>query len=157
NYQERSRPSVVQSPDGRAIFASGRFWIDDAGRVLKTEAIFQDRGLRASLVTSYRQDDRFHLNVPFEMVEEYALTNRNRITGRASYGRFRRFDVISTESTAATPSTWITDPVTGMVLVELLPGQFAMGNTDSEAKRPDEVVHDVSLTVPFYIGRFEVT
>ena len=158
NFQERSNPAFVRSLDGRNLFGSGRLWIEAAtGRVVKTEAVFQDRGLRASLVTSFRPDERFKLNVPFEMIEDYTLQNRNRITGRASYGRFRRFDVTSTEAAAETPSTWVTDPVTGMVLVEIPAGQFAMGNTDSESRRQDETVHDVSVTSPFYLGRFEVT
>lgn len=158
NFQERTRPALVKSLDGRDIFASGRLWIEAAtGRVVKTEVVFQDRGLRASITTSFRPDERFHLNVPFEMIEDYTLQNRNRITGRASYGRFRRFDVTSTEAASATPTTWATDPVTGMVLVEIPAGQFAMGNTDSERAKPDEMVHDVALTTPFYLGRFEVT
>jgi formylglycine-generating enzyme required for sulfatase activity len=158
NFQERARPALVKSLDGRDIFASGRLWIEAAtGRVVKTELVFQDRGLRASIVTSFRPDERFQLNVPFEMIEDYTQSNRNRITGRASYGRFRRFDVTSTEAAATTPATWITDPVTGMVLVEIPAGQFAMGNTDSEAVKADETVHDVALTNPFYLGRFEVT
>lgn len=157
NFQERIRPTFVRSLDGRDLFSSGRMWIEPTGRVVKTELVIQDRGLRASLTTSFRSDERFHLNVPFEMVEDYTLPNRNHITGRATYGRFRHFDVTSTEAASTTPSTWVTDPVTGMVLVEIPPGQFAMGNTDTDASRPDEKVHDVTLSAPFYLGRFEVT
>jgi formylglycine-generating enzyme required for sulfatase activity len=157
NFQERSRPTVIHSTDGRDLFSSGRMWIQPTGRVVKTEIVIQDRGLRAIIVTSFRADERFHLNVPFEMVEDYTLANRNHITGRATYGRFRRFDVTSTEAASTTPSTWITDPVTGMVLVEIPPGQFAMGNIDSEKASADEVVHDVTISSSFYLARFEVT
>lgn len=158
NFQERERPAFVRSLDGRDLFGSGRLWIDAAtGRVARTEVTFQDRGLRASITTSFRPDERFGLNVPFEMIEDYMLANRNRITGRASYGRFRRFDVTAAEAASATPSTWVTDPVTGMVLVEIPAGQFAMGNTDAEARRSDETVHDVTVSHAFYLGRFEVT
>jgi formylglycine-generating enzyme required for sulfatase activity len=159
SYEERSRPTFVRTPEGRDLFASGRYWIDGAtGNVLKTEMLLQDSNLHASLTTSFRFDERFQLSVPFEMVEEYTLGNRSRVSGRASYSRFRRFDVTATETIASGPTRWITDPVTGMVLVELTPGQFPMGSPASETGRNvDEPVHDVTLSTPFYLGRFEVT
>lgn len=98
DYEERERPTVVRTPDGRNLFASGRIWIEEeSGRVTKTEIVFQDATLRATVTTSFRTDERFHLGVPAEMVEDYTLRNRSHVTGRASYGRFRRFDVTSTE------------------------------------------------------------
>jgi hypothetical protein len=99
NYQERASPSFVHTPDGRQLFASGRMWIDaETGRVAKTEVVFQDASrLRASVTTSFRADDRFHVDVPVEMIEDYTLSNRSHVSGRAAYGRFRRFDVSSSE------------------------------------------------------------
>ncbi len=98
-YTEQARPTFVRTPDGKNLFASGRFWIEAAsGRVVKTELVFQDDVLRASVTTSFRTDERFHVDVPFEMVEDYLLSrSREHITGRASYGRFRRFDVTAHE------------------------------------------------------------
>jgi sulfatase modifying factor 1 len=92
------------------------------------------------------------------MVEEYTLQNRSRVSGRAAYGRFRRFDATATETIPTGPTRWMTEPVTGMILVELTPGQFPMGSPPSEVGRhADERLHDVTLTMPFYLGRFEVT
>jgi formylglycine-generating enzyme required for sulfatase activity len=54
------------------------------------------------------------------------------------------------------PDRWI-DPVTGMELVLVGPGAFRMGLS----RQPDELrpapPHEVRLTRPFYLGRFEVT
>lgn len=99
NYTEQARPTFVRTPDGRNLFASGRFWIEAAsGRVVKTELVFQDDSLRASVTTSFRTDDRFHVDVPFEMAEDYLMQrSRDHITGHATYGRFRRFDVTANE------------------------------------------------------------
>jgi formylglycine-generating enzyme required for sulfatase activity len=46
----------------------------------------------------------------------------------------------------------------GMKLVRLPPGKFRMGSPRTEAEREaNEVLHDVSITKPFYMGAFEVT
>lgn len=105
NYVEQGRPTFVRTPDGRDLFASGRLWIEAAtGRLTKTEIAFQTDSLRASVTTSFRADERFRVDVPVEMVEEYSLLrSRSRISGRASYGRFRRFDVRSTEEIPPPP------------------------------------------------------
>ena len=143
NYQERARPTFVHGLDERDLFAGGRVWIEGvSGRVVKTEVIIQDGGLRATIATSFRPDERFHLHVPFEMVEEYVLPNRSRISGRATYSRFRRFDVTATRNSATVSGRWMTEPFSGMVLVEVPRGQFAMGSTESEGGRnPDEPIH----------------
>src|SRR5262249_5966765 len=92
------------------------------------------------------------------MTEEYALPDRTRVTGRAAYGRFRRFDVTAVDAMPVSPSRWLTEPLTGMVLTEIPTGQFAMGSPVSEPGRnADETIHDVTIGEPFYLGQFEVT
>ena len=45
-----------------------------------------------------------------------------------------------------------------MTLVELPPGRFTMGSASSERGRnDDEVLHEVEITRPFLLGRYEVT
>ena len=159
NYQERAHPTVVRGTNGKDLNSSGRVWVEAAtGRVPKTEHIIQDGPLRAIITTSFRPDDRFGFDVPFEMVEDYMLADGTHISGRASYARFRRFDVTAVEAVAASPSRWLTEPSTGMVLVEIPAGQFAMGSPTSESGRGvDETIHDVAIGAPYYLGRFEVT
>ena len=75
----------------------------------------------------------------------------------ATYGRFRKFGV-SAEEQFQTPLRTTTEPLTGMTLVEIPAGRFTMGSASSEAGRnDDEVLHDVEITQPFLLGRFEVT
>ena len=59
------------------------------------------------------------------------------------------------ERPPALPATWI-ETVTGMELVPA--GTFVMGSLRSEPMREDqERRHEVTLTRPFYLGRYEVT
>jgi formylglycine-generating enzyme required for sulfatase activity len=55
------------------------------------------------------------------------------------------------------PSTW-TEPFTGMEFVLVAAGDFVMGSPDSEVGRePQETLHRVVISRPFYLGRTEVT
>ncbi|MBM3779694.1 MAG: hypothetical protein FJW23_15885 [Acidimicrobiia bacterium] len=105
SYTERVRPTRVRTPDGRNLVSSGRVWLDETtGRIVRTELIVQDPAVRATITTSFRADDRFGVYVLAEMNEEYALRNRSRVTGRATYGRFRRFAVTATEEIPLPPA-----------------------------------------------------
>jgi formylglycine-generating enzyme required for sulfatase activity len=60
-------------------------------------------------------------------------------------------------SSAALPEAW-TEPTTGMEFVLIRPGTFDMGLRAGEP--PDfraAPLHAVTLTEPFYLGRYEVT
>ena len=55
------------------------------------------------------------------------------------------------------PRVW-TDPVTRMPFTLLPPGTFRMGSPPREAGREDqEILHEVTLTRPFYMARYELT
>src|SRR5262245_39645762 len=55
------------------------------------------------------------------------------------------------------PATW-QDPRTGMQFVLIRPGTFIMGTpADEDGREAQETPHEVTLTRPFYLGRFEVT
>jgi hypothetical protein len=93
-YREHASPSLIQGPRGREMFCHGRFWIEAAtGRVLKSELIVDDPAVRASVTTRYKIDQAYGVAVPIDMKEEYGLPNGARVTGVATYGNFRRFDV----------------------------------------------------------------
>ena len=50
------------------------------------------------------------------------------------------------------------EPATGMGFVLVPAGRFRMGSEPGEAGRqPDEAAHEVEITRPFYLGRYEVT
>jgi len=96
-YAEEARPTVIAGRPGEDMPAFGRFWIDGAtGRVLKTELRVEVRDVKANLTTTFRNDGRLGIDVPNEFREEYDLPN-SRVSGVASYTRFRKFDVKSSE------------------------------------------------------------
>ena len=55
------------------------------------------------------------------------------------------------------PPVW-TDPASGIELRRVSAGRFRMGTPPAESGRePQEVLHEVTLTRPFYLGTYEVT
>ena len=103
---------------------------------MKTELNLDSAGIRARLTTSFRHDERFQIDVPFEMTERYYL-DRSQVTGTATYSRFRRFDVSSDESfhAAQGSAATVTDRRTGMTLVEVRLGALHDGQPRGEAGR----------------------
>jgi formylglycine-generating enzyme required for sulfatase activity len=158
DYQEVSSPAMVHGEAGRDLFAHGRIWIEAlSGRVMKTELQVEQPQIRAKVTTTFRMDSRFDIAVPSEMREVYTFANGNAVKTIATYGRFRRFDVTADEDIKL-PTRTVADPLSGMTFVELPAGRFTMGSSqDEKDHQPDETLHDVELTHPFLLGRFEVT
>jgi hypothetical protein len=79
--------------------SSGRAWVDDAtGRVMKTELQLQHSLQRfvSTITTSFVVDERLQLAVPAEMRDSYS--GYLDMTGVATYGRFRSFQVRTEET-----------------------------------------------------------
>jgi hypothetical protein len=119
DYREEARPTIVRGlllGDDTDLRAEGRFWIDtETGRVSRAELRFTVVGMRTTLTTEFRRDDRLGLDVPAEMREEYRIEQRVTemgptdkavgaprvshvteqvfVAGNALYSNFRRFDV----------------------------------------------------------------
>jgi hypothetical protein len=97
DYVEELRPTVIQGGAGRDMPAFGRFWIENAtGRVVKAEVRVEVSDVKANLTTTFRTDERLGIDVPAEFREDYDLRD-GRVSGVASYSRFRRFQVNSSE------------------------------------------------------------
>jgi hypothetical protein len=93
-FRERRRPTVIRTPSGRDLPARGRFWIDPAtGAVLMSEMRLAD-DVAVTITVSYQSEPLMGFLVPVEMRESY-VSARERIEGRAVYGRFR--PITSTE------------------------------------------------------------
>jgi hypothetical protein len=104
-YVEEARPTVIAGRPGEDMPAFGRFWIESAtGRVVKAEIRVEIRDLKANLTTTFRGDERLGIDVPNEFREEYDLRD-SRVSGVASYSRFRKFEVKSSEELAPPPAT----------------------------------------------------
>jgi formylglycine-generating enzyme required for sulfatase activity len=158
DYKEEGLPAMIRGEAGGDLFARGRLWIERAsGRVVKTELQVEQPSVRAVVTTMFRFDDRFGISVPVEMREQYTLNSGSRIRTIATYGRFRKFGV-SAEQEFRAPLRATIDALTGMTLIEIPGGRFTMGSASSESGRnDDEALHEVEITQPFLIGRFEVT
>lgn len=94
-YEERARPTIIRTPEGRDVRSEGSFWIDPAtGAVLRSElraGQIPGRPLHSIIIVSYTHNARFDMFLPDDMNELY-LTGRARIEGHATYTNFRRFE-----------------------------------------------------------------
>ena len=95
SFEERDRPTIIRTPEGRDISSSGSFWIDPtSGAVFRTElrtGQLPNRPLRTIILVSYAHNDRFDMLLPDDMNELY-LTGRTRIEGHATYSNYRRWE-----------------------------------------------------------------
>jgi hypothetical protein len=95
-FEERARPTVIRGTDNEDRPATGRFWVDDNGRVLKSEIAIVFGGNSWRMTTSFSDDPGLGLAVPVEMVERFEV-DFVVVTGRSTYGRFRAFSVSTGE------------------------------------------------------------
>ena len=149
-YHERGVATIVRGEDNKDLPSEGRLWIEaPTGRVVKTELVVDDTTVRAVITTDYRPDAAFGFNLPSQMHEQYtSAANLSRIIGTATYSKFRRFNV-ETDQTLRRDVPEV---------VEIAAGRFMMGSPAAEAGRNgDETLHEVTITRPFFLGRFEVT
>jgi hypothetical protein len=94
-YKETAPGTLIRTTADRDLPASGRFWIEpDTGRVLMTEFLLGDPSIRAAIDVSYQTTPVAGFLVPIEMHEDYQLlASKARITGEATYAKFRTFQV----------------------------------------------------------------
>ena len=80
----------------------GRFWVEpDTGRVLMSELSAETPIFRATIDVSYQSEPLLGVLVPIEMRERYDVKkSQSRVDGRATYGRFRQFQVTVDETLA---------------------------------------------------------
>jgi hypothetical protein len=86
---------MIRTDGERDLPSKGRFWIDPAtGRVLMSELTAENRNIRATIDVSYQSEPLLGLLVPIEMRERYeSKRSGSLVEGRATYGRFRQFQV----------------------------------------------------------------
>lgn len=94
-YEEVRRNTMIRTTNLRDLPSHGRFWIEpDTGRVLMSEIVAEDRAVRATIDVSYQSEPLLGLLLPIEMRERYEdRRNGSLVVGRATYGRFRQFQV----------------------------------------------------------------
>lgn len=94
-FQERRRPTLIRTPEGRDLPASGRLWIEpSSGRVVRTELRTGEAGrdrVEGVITVAYTHVPRLALWLPATMTERY--TGRGtEILCEAAYSNFRRFE-----------------------------------------------------------------
>jgi hypothetical protein len=101
-YEEKASHTMIRTDGEKDLPSKGRFWIDPAtGRVLMSELTVDNRNIRATIDVSYQSEPLLGLLVPIEMRERYqGKSNGSLVEGRASYGRFRQFQVKVDETLA---------------------------------------------------------
>jgi len=94
-YEERERPTIIRTPEGRDVPASGRLWIEpETGRVLMTELRTGGRDpnvVQATITVTYDHHERLQMLVPVQMDEVYAA-GATEVQGSATYVNYRRFE-----------------------------------------------------------------
>lgn len=94
-FEERRRPTMIRTPEGRDLPASGSLWIEPAtGRVLRTELRTGERRhdrIEATITVTYVFVPRLDLLLPGAMEERYVGPGAD-IACRADYSNFRRFE-----------------------------------------------------------------
>ena len=101
-FRENGRPTFVATTGGRDLPVSGRFWISEAdGTVLRSELDALDTGVEAHITVTYQKDDGIGLFAPARMEERYRRPrDPMEVQGVATYSRFRRFQVSTSEELA---------------------------------------------------------
>jgi hypothetical protein len=95
-FDEGRRNTLIRGARDRDLPAHGRFWVaPTTGRVLMSELVADDPDVRAVIDVSYRTEPSVDFLVPAEMRERYEpLRSAGAlILGRATYARFRKFQV----------------------------------------------------------------
>ena len=101
-FKETGRPTFISTTGARDLPVNGRFWIDERdGTVLKTELHAVDTSVEAHIVVTYEFDASTGLRVPVRMEERYRRgRDPSEVRGVATYSRFRRFQVNTSEEIA---------------------------------------------------------
>ena len=98
-YQEQRGGTLIRGRDDESMPSRGRFTIDPAtGRVLSSELVAENGSLRAQIDVTYGSDANVGIFVPKEMRERYQLKDGSTIEGKATYAKFRRYQVTVNET-----------------------------------------------------------
>ena len=96
-FVERNVPSILKGNSNSDVLSRGLFWIEEGtGRVVKTELQLGSSAYPIRIVTLYKFDEELGINVPAQM-EDWYPDGTGEFRGKATYGKFRRFQVQTNE------------------------------------------------------------
>ena len=101
-FEETRKPTILTQEGNLDLPSRGVMWIDETGRVVKTELRLGEQPINlrssmswqppAKIITTFGFDEGLGIDVPLEMRDQYPQ-ERDEIKGVATYSRFRRFSV----------------------------------------------------------------
>jgi hypothetical protein len=99
-FRETTRPTFVRTTNDNDLPVNGRVWVDaETGTVRRTELHAVDTSVEAHITVTYQLDAGLGVWVPARMDERYRRGRDTvEVRGRATYSRFRRFQVKTTEN-----------------------------------------------------------
>lgn len=102
-FRETGRPTVVLSPRGTNVPASGQVWAHAAtGAIVKTEFTLSDLASEAVFTVEFAIDERLGLRLPAKMIERNTSPGEQ-LRATAQYSNFRRFGVATSEKVGKPP------------------------------------------------------
>ena len=97
-FEEWRTPTLLRGVSRTDLATGGRIWLDEkTGRVLKTELEVGQMRFPPRIETLFAFDEGLGIHVPVEMRDWYP-DGVGEIRGVATYGRFRRFQVKTSEA-----------------------------------------------------------
>ena len=100
DFRETARPTFVRTTNARDLPVNGRLWVDEqTGTIRRTELHAIDTNVEAHITVTYVLDAGLGLWAPARMEERYKRARDTlEVRGVATYSRFRRFQVTTSES-----------------------------------------------------------
>jgi hypothetical protein len=97
-FVEARRPTVLKMNANGDLFSRGLIWIEEGtGRVVKTELQLGGQAAPIRITTLFTFEEALGINVPTVM-EDWYPDRTGEFRGKASYGKFRRFEVKTEET-----------------------------------------------------------
>jgi hypothetical protein len=101
-FTEFRRPTLIATTGGRDLPARGRIWVDEAtGTITRTELHADDTGVEAQVSVWFELESALNTWVPKRMEDRFKRRgDTSEVRGVATYSRFRRFQVSTSEELA---------------------------------------------------------
>jgi hypothetical protein len=101
-FTEVQRPTLISTTGGRDLPARGAVWVDEAtGTISRTELHADDTAVETTVFVSFELEAALNTWVPKRMEDRFKRRgDTSEVRGVATYSRFRRFQVTTSEDIA---------------------------------------------------------
>src|SRR5262245_8254578 len=97
-FVEFRQPTILKLNANNDMISRGLIWIDETtGRVVRTQLQLGNATYPVRITTTYTFDEDLGINVP-AMMEDWYPQGTGEFRGKATYGKFRRFQVNTQET-----------------------------------------------------------